>query len=984
MLAERGADRLEELDFHASGGRVQVLTRIAALLLTVLTGFTGLVYEVTWQKYLATLVGSHAEATAAVLAIFLGGLAVGYAGFGRITQRLTERARLSGRPPRLLFFYGLVECGIGFYALSFPVLFGVAQSVSLLAPFHAGLGFAFDVLLSVLLVGPPTVLMGATIPVLTLAIAGDLRRATRVHAWIYGFNTVGAFAGALAGGLLLVPWLGLDSVMLAMGGANLAAGAAFVALDRWGARLTPDLAEDAGPLDPVAGFAGYAAVAFLGGFAMMALQATFNRIGGLAFGASHFTFAMVVAVFVLSIALGSLAVSMLRTISPLLLVTSQWLLVLLLALLYAQLPDATYYAHALRMFFSDEGAAFYPFHLAAFLGALAVLVAPIGLSGALLPLLFHHLRRRVGTLGAVAGRLYSWNTVGSLCGALLGGYVLLFWLDLHHVYRIALAALVVGAAILSALVLRIGRVAVGLAVVCPALAGLALLPRWDPSRLAVGAFREHAPLATTYAGPEAFFAAISYDTIFFEDDPTSTVTVREGAVSGGRITRGLYTNGKADGNLIIDYPTMALIGLFPALMAENLERCFVVGYGLGITVGELAALSDTREVRVAEISQGVIDAAPLFEAGNLGASRSPKVEIQRSDAYRALLRSEGLWDVIVSEPSNPWVTGVEMLYSLEFLAAARERLAPGGVYAQWFHLYEMDEETLELVLRNYAAVFPHVALWVTMRTDVLLLGFDRPERALDLAGLRARFQRPDFSAAFARVGIESFPALLAHEVFPLGTLHAAKLSGELHTLRHPVLSQRAARAFFVGEVAPLRRLVKPESVRVGVRNSLLGRLAGPERRLTEGLLEAAAAENCRTGQGRQCAALFARWRRDHPQSPRLADALKRARNPGRWDDAATRAAAEIDAATLGVLGRLYGADAETGARRDWRPAQLTGRYVGYYHYAAPFERSVLEEAWARCTAPSCVTARRAAEERVGPLGVEFPAPADRRETPRAR
>jgi predicted membrane-bound spermidine synthase len=956
-----------------------VLTRVAALLLTVVTGFTGLVYEVTWQKYLATLVGSHAEATAAVLAIFLGGLALGYAVFGRMTQRLTERARLSGAPPRLLFLYGLVECGIGVYALLFPSLFGVAQWLSLLAPFHAGLGFGFDVLLSVLLVGPPTVLMGATIPVLTLAIAGDLQRATRVHAWIYGFNTVGAFAGALAGGLLLVPLLGLDSVVWAMGGVNLAAGALFLALDRWGSSATPDMVHEAEPLELVAGFAGYAAVAFLGGFAMMALQATLNRIGGLAFGASHFTFAMVVAVFVLSIALGSLAVSLLRTISPLLIVSSQWLLVLLLGLLYAHLPDATYYAHALRMFFSDESAAFYPFHLTAFLGALAVLLVPIGLSGALLPLLFHHLRRRVGTLGAVAGKLYSWNTVGSLCGALLGGYILLFWLDLHHVYRIALAASLVGAATLSVLVLRVSPVAIGFAVVLPALAGLALLPRWDPTRLAIGAFREHEPLATTYAGRDAFFSNVGYDTVFFQDDPTSTVTVREGPVSGGRVTRGLYTNGKADGNLIIDYATMALIGLFPALMAEKRDRCFVIGYGLGITVGELAALSDTREVRVAEISQGVIAAAPLFDAGNLGASRSPKVSIQRSDAYRALLRSEGQWDVIVSEPSNPWVTGVEMLYSLEFLSAARERLAPGGVYAQWFHLYEMDADTLEIVLRNYAAVFPHVALWVTMRTDVLLLGFDQPRRALDLAGLRARLRGADFAAAFARVGIESFPALLAHEVFPLGTLHAARLSGEMHTLRHPILSHRAARAFFVGDVAPLRRLVVPEAARVGVRNSLLGRLAGPGRVLPEGLLEAAVVESCRTGQGRQCAALFAHWRHTHPNSPRLAEALERARSPRRADDAAKRAAAQLDAATLRVLGRLYGGDAEG----DARPSMLTNHYAGYYHYAAPFEREVLREAWAQCAAPRCREALRAAEERVGPLDVVLPAATDRGEAPQA-
>jgi spermidine synthase len=132
------------------------MTRFNALLLTVLTGFSGLVYEVAWQKYVATLLGSHAEATAAVLAIFLGGLSVGYAFFGAATQRLVERARRSGRAPRLLLFYALVESGIGIYALLFPTLFGVAQSLSLFLPQEqAALGFAFDVVLTVLLIGRP-------------------------------------------------------------------------------------------------------------------------------------------------------------------------------------------------------------------------------------------------------------------------------------------------------------------------------------------------------------------------------------------------------------------------------------------------------------------------------------------------------------------------------------------------------------------------------------------------------------------------------------------------------------------------------------------------------------------------------------------------------------------------------------------------------------------------------------------------------------
>jgi spermidine synthase len=178
------------------------MIRQTALLLTVLTGFTGLVYEVTWQKYLATLLGSHSEATAAVLALFLGGLALGYALFGRAT-----------------------EMAIGVYALLFPALFDAAQAVSFRLPFGGGAGFAFDVALSALLILPPAILMGGTIPMLTQALARSLDDATGTHALVYGFNTAGAFAGALAAGFWIVPSLGLAGALVAMAVVNLAAGA---------------------------------------------------------------------------------------------------------------------------------------------------------------------------------------------------------------------------------------------------------------------------------------------------------------------------------------------------------------------------------------------------------------------------------------------------------------------------------------------------------------------------------------------------------------------------------------------------------------------------------------------------------------------------------------------------------------------------------------------------------------------------------------
>jgi spermidine synthase len=934
------------------------MIRLIALLLTILTGFTGLVYEVAWQRYLATLLGSHGEATAAVLGIFLGGLAIGYALFGRSTSWLVERARQRGRTARLLSFYALVEAGIGAYALLFPLLFGAAQYGSLLGPIHHdALGFAFDVALSALLIGPPAVLMGGTIPILTLALAGDLEHATRVHAWIYGANTLGAFAGALAGGFFLVPLLGLDGVVWTMGFLNLFAAASFLMLDRCAASVAPDLAQPA-KAERVPRFAAWAAVALLAGFAMMILQTTLNRLGALAFGSSQFTFAMVVAVFVLCIAIGSLAVSALPRIPAGLALGCAWLLAALLFPLYLALADITYWAHMIRALFSSADQAFYAYHLAAFLAMFAVLSVPIGLSGALLPLLFHELRRDVRDLGSVAGRLYAWNTLGSLLGALLGGYVLLFWIDLHHIYRIALAALIVGAAILSFLVLRPALRIVPALLALPIMMTLVLLPAWPADRLTAGAFRLSKAQPTSFLGPDKFFQRLaSGKVIFYDDDPTSTVSVRQPQGKPENIS--IVVNGKSDGSLQGDYATMALAALLPALMAERHERCFVIGLGTGVSAGELASLDGTREVSVAEISRGVIAANPLFDHGNQAASKNPKIHIKRGDAYRTLLRSQGGYDVIVSEPSNPWVTGVEMLYSREFLQAARSSLAPGGVFAQWFHLYETDVEVVQLVLRTYASVFPNVSVWFAKGTDLLLLGFDRPTRALAVDALEERFAQPDFAAGFARIEIDRFPQLLAHELLPLGTLNAVEIAGPVHTLRHPILSDLAARAFFPGRISDLPLYLSKEHRVVSRRNSLLRRYAEDDSSYPEEILEVAAREMCRFERLNDCLTFFALWKYEYPHSPRLSTALAevRATLGAQYTSLAPK---KIEAVRVFFEGKLAASDFPVTRAR-----KMTNRFTTYYNHVIPFDEGVIELIWNHCSGRGCAAARREVEEGLG-------------------
>jgi spermidine synthase len=598
-----------------------------------------------------------------------------------------------------------------------------------------------------------------------------------------------------------------------------------------------------------------------------------------------------------------------------------------------------------------------------------VITLPVALSGATLPLLFHTLRREVQDLGSVAGRLYGWNTLGSLLGALLGGYVFLFFVDLHQVYRLALAALAAAAVLVSVRRLETRRLELGAAACAFVCSVLLALPSWAPERLASGPFRERQASAATSRGPNVFFAArVAARIRFYDDDPTGSIAVKQYDRSGRRMDRSIVVNGKPDGAALAEYVTMGLLSLLPALLAEKAERSFVIGYGTGGTAGELVSLDSMREVVVAEISPAVIRAAPLFDFANRQTSRSPKLRIVQGDAYRTLSRTDEKFDVITSMPSNPWVEGIEMLYSREFLEAVRAHLAPGGVHAQWFHVYETDTATIELVLRTCAEVFDHVAVWYGLGHDIILLGFESASSATDLERLLARMRRSDFAAGLRRVRIGSLPALLAHELLPTGVIHAARLDGALHTLLHPRLGYMAARAFFVGSQGRLPLTAGPEPARVAQRYSLVQRLAEPRGgRLLEADFARLAEETC-YHRLEECLALLAGWEVEHPGSERrteLEDRVRRAAERG------GRRLPERDA-----LLRLYDRDSGSTATDPVAAAvEATEVFTRYYHHAVPFSRGVLIRDWQRCSRLEPVRCRQAmaaessALDALGLLGV---------------
>jgi predicted membrane-bound spermidine synthase len=693
---------------------------------------------------------------------------------------------------------------------------------------------------------------------------------------------------------------------------------------------------------PPADLAGLVAIALLTGFAMMAIQTVLNRIAGLSFGSSPYTFSLVVALFVACIALGSAGVARLRRIPERVLV---WNLALLLAWfvgLHALLDRGPFVGLALRLLLGRGAPSFYAYQAGAFAALLLAVGPGAVLSGATLPLLFHQLKRQHGELGRVAGRLYAWNTVGSLLGALLGGHLLLLWLDLDGVLRAALLAL--AAALAIALARERGRLLHAALALGAALTVVLALPGWDPRALSSGFFRAHARLDAPRYTPDAVLDWFYQDrsVLFYDDDPVASVAVHEFSFEGKR-QRAILSNGKPDGSTVGDYGTQALLGLLPALWLERVERVFVVGYGTGVTAGELAALDTTREIVVAEISSAVLAADPFFATVNLRAAASPKLRLLRSDAYRALLRTPERFDAIVSEPSNPWMAGIEMLFSQEFLAAAKSRLAPGGVYVQWFHTYESDDATLALVLRTFTSVFPDTTVWYTLGGDLLLMGFTEAQPAPSPAALAARMARPDLAAGFARAGIANVTELAAHELLPAGVLAATPMGGPLHTLLHPRLTYRAARAFFAGGRSQLPPILSPAARALGVERSLVRQLAAAEGgALSDATYGALVGEACRHRVD-VCVALLADWLRTRPASPALAAAL------ARWH--ATPHGEPIPAADVRDYAALLENHAGGASVTPESAAHASALARRYASVAVPFDGRTLVALWSRCTPP---------------------------------
>jgi spermidine synthase len=686
------------------------MSRGAFYVLFTASGFAGLIYESIWTQYLKLFLGHAAYAQSLVLAVFMGGMAAGAAFCARRSARLANP----------LAAYALVEAVVGVAALGFHAAFVTLTDwahVSLLPALGgASPALAAKLALACLLILPQSVLLGMTFPLMSagLARAHPLAAGESV-AMLYFTNSLGAAAGVLTSGFVLIAWVGLPGTLRTAGALNLLIAAVVWLLARPARHpvLAASSAEDSSARLLIA-------VALFTGLASFVYEISWIRMLSLVLGASTHAFELMLATFILGLALGGLAVRRRADAAADPARALAWVQLAkgLAALATLPLYDLSFSAmEALMRGLARNDVGYVLFNAAGASVAALVMLPATFCAGMTLPLLTAALLRR-GAGEAAIGRVYAANTLGAIAGVVLAVHAGLPLLGLKGTLIAgSLVDAALGVALLAIFLPR--RAVAQAAVASAALAAFAAAAfDLDPHKMTAGVFR-HGELATSREAK----------ILFEKDGKTATVHLVEYAEATS-----LRTNGKSDGSINLDPAgergsdeiTMVLTGALPLALAPGTMSAAVIGIGTGLTTHTLLQSLSIERVETIEIESAMAEASRRFAPRNGAAFADPRGTIHIDDAKTFFSTHGRRYDLIISEPSNPWVSGVSSLFTREFYRRIGEHLNAGGMLVQWFQLYEIDASLVASVMRALGEEFRHYAVFAASDHDLLIVAGDSP------------------------------------------------------------------------------------------------------------------------------------------------------------------------------------------------------------------------------------------------------------------
>ncbi|MDB5349132.1 MAG: speE 3 [Planctomycetota bacterium] len=642
-----------------------------AYLLFFLSGAAGLIYEVSWSRQIGLVFGQSGHTAAVVLGSYFAGMAIGYLAAARWSARV---APLRG--------YGAAELLAAGWAAILPTVLDAVES-------HAPMGLvdhpslvvrtAVRAAIGFLALLPAAVALGATLPFIAQYLKPDQRSSGRRIATAYALNTLGALVGVVAATAVLLLFVGVRRSSYLAAGISAVCGLVAIALGGRGPR-TAIAAEQATAKPPAAGESAlWVGIVAMTGFGTLALEVLYMRMFALVFHNSTYTFGIVVALFLLGLALGSVIVSRIRMDPHRL---AAWAGLLGAAAVAGSLP---LFAWATGFGYFGVGNSFAMYVAGAALLVSAIVLVPVTLLGVVLPASWAAAEKSGFSSGRAVGRLTAANTLAATLGSLSASFLLAPSLGLWTAFGV-----VAGLFDLAAVILFLHRGARLTALVLGPLVAVAI------------AFAVQVPREMDTTPPGS-------DVLRRWEGPYGLVDVVRNRSTGQSTIRQNLHYGL--GSTFAAGRELAQ-GHLPLLLHPDPKDVLFLGLGTGLTAASALSHPEVEQVVAAELNPDVVEASRLyFRDQNRGVLDDPKVEVRVDDARHYLLRTDRKFDVIVSDLFVPWESQTGYLYTVEHYRTARRKLKPGGLFCQWLALYQVGEREFQTIADSLASVFPVTTLW---------------------------------------------------------------------------------------------------------------------------------------------------------------------------------------------------------------------------------------------------------------------------------
>jgi spermidine synthase len=754
------------LEFGVLRNRSQFL-----LLLFFISGVCGLIYEVIWTRLFIVVIGNTVFSVSAVLTVFMAGLAAG----SRLAGKVIDR-----KPVRLVRTYALLEAGIGVYNLLLPLLlmlanplFGALYESAFNSFFILTLGRLLIVLLLLII---PATLMGATLPILIRFYVENIATVGTQAGRVYTANTWGAAVGTAAAGFLLIPYFGVNVSLYLTVALSLA-----IAAIAWLFSRTQDTIATSFEVDSERPGPRVVLIAMmLSGFAALIDEVAWTRVLSLVVGPTTYAFTLMLTSMITGLGLGAALGSRLARKRNISLSTFAWIELIVAATSLAVIPLLGRMPVWIGTIVTKYVEQFGVIQMVEFSIFFGLMLIPTTFLGMTFPIASRLYAKSNSLLGTEVSAIYGFNTIGGILGSLAAGFLLIPLIGSQWALIVA-SFINAGAALVLAPPPRQWMPAIAAILV---LSASFLIPRWDPELMSSGAYK-YAPYYKAQADLESMLK--SGDLAYFKEGATTTVSVRR-----HRGETSLAIDGKVDATDSGDMTTQKMLGHLPLLLSDAAKHVAIIGLGSGVTAG--AALRYPIEsLDVVEISPEVAAASDFFKHVNHDALRDTRTRLIIGDGRNHLRYIRKKYDVIISEPSNPWMSGMASLFSREFFQEALSRLSENGIHCQWFHSYNMSTDDLRTVIATFRTVFPHAQLWALNQNDFLLLG--SPARIeVSENSLKRNFQH--VTADLEPIGIRDVFSIASLYLLEDEDLDAFASGASLNTDSHPVLEFHAPRFIY--------------------------------------------------------------------------------------------------------------------------------------------------------------------------------------------